>query len=338
MRSVWLGLAMAVACGGGGNDRAPAMPAEGGSTSTGGKKPAVTAGNTSSHAGAAGEDTARGGASDGGANDGGTGLVLQIGGAPEQAPPGVCGPEMMLGADSAEDVGVAAVTLLAMTSDELSVAFTTGNAGSLVLHVADRASTTDEFAAADVTVPEGFDAESGVSLSSDARKLILVTSDHSGFGELARAARGDAFTGDADVTAFARINGQKPMSGRSVGWPVLSDDAKTLYFLSYFGQGLVVQSERDKSGVFDLGTELDEYTLGGQEGEYKLLNGLSSDQRAIFFFDQATQHATARFRSAPGAPFYDEVDFGVRRGLAPNADCSRLYSSVGGKLVVQARK
>jgi hypothetical protein len=245
---------------------------------------------------------------------------------------------MMLGANQAADVGVPSITLLAMTADELSVAFTTGSGDALLLHVADRTSKQAEFVAAGLSVPDGFDAASGVTLSGDARKLVLVMSDHSGFGELSRGARGAAFAGDADVTAFARINAQKPMSGRSVGWPVLSADGDTLYFLSYFGQALVVQSERGRDGVFDLGTEIDRYTLGGQQGEYKLLSGLSSDQRAIFFFDQATQHAMALFRSAPGAPFYDPLDLGARQGVAPNDGCNRLYSSVGGQLVMQARK
>jgi hypothetical protein len=335
MRSVWLGLAFAVACSGGGNDRAPAMPAEGGSSTGGTKARPITAGSTSSDAGAAGESAAQGGAGDGGAGDGGTGLVLQVGGAPEQAPPGVCAPEMKLGSGQAQDVGVDDITLLAMTGDELSVAFTTGTGAGLALHVADRDTNDAAFEEAAVTLPDGFDAASGVSLSSDGRKLILVMTDHSGFGELSRAARGSAFTGDADVTAFARINALEPMSGHSVGWPVLSHDGKDLYFVSYFGSARVDQSQRGADGVFDIGTEIDEFTLGGIEGEYKLLSGLSSDQRAIFFFDEKTQHAMALFRSRDGAPFYDPLDLGARRGAVPNQDCSRVYSSIASGLVAQ---
>jgi hypothetical protein len=336
MRSVWLGLAMAVACGGGGNDRPPAMPAEGGS-STGGSKPRpITAGSANSAAGAAGESSAQGGTGDGGAGGGGTGLVLQIGGAPEQAPPGACAPEMELGDGQAQDVGVDGITLLSMTGDELSVAFTTGTGAGLVLHVADRDSDEAAFVEAPVALPDGFDAASGVSLSSDGRRLIAVMTDHSGFGELSRDARGSGFLGDADVTAFARINALKPMSGHSVGWPVLSHDGKDLYFVSYFGSAIVNQSQRGVGGVFDIGTEIDEFTLGGPEGEHKLLSGLSSDQRAIFFFDEKSQHAMALFRSRDGAPFYDPLDLGARRGATPNQDCSRIYSSIANGLVAQA--
>jgi hypothetical protein len=128
------------------------------------------------------------------------------------------------------------------------------------------------------------------------------------------------------------------MSGRSVGFPVLSSDGKHLYFLSYFGQGLVNVSTLGDDGAFDFGTTIDEYTLGGAAGAYKLPTGLSADERAIFFFDEATEHMTALFRSRAGAPFYDPLDLGERRGAIPNLDCSRVYSSDGGELVLQARR
>jgi hypothetical protein len=339
MRSVWLGFVLVAACSGGGSGHHPAMPAEGGS-STGGTRPrpATTAGTTGSDAGAAGESGSQGGASSGeaGAGDAGQGIVFEMAGAPPVETPGVCSPEMKLGSGQAQDVGVADITLLAMTADELSVAFTTGSGAGLALHVADRDSNKAAFAEAPVTVPAGFEAASGVSLSSDGRKLILVMSDHSGFGELSRAARGDAFSGDADLGAFAKINALKPMSGHSVGWPVLSHDGQDLYFVSYFGAALVNQSKRDQAGVFDIGTEIDPFTLGGEEGEYKLPSGLSSDQRAIFFFDQATEHAMALFRSHDGAPFYDPIDLGERRGATPSQDCSRIYSSIASGLVAQS--
>lgn len=334
MRTVWLGLALAVACSSGESDRHPAMPAGAGS-STGGKAAAAAGTQAMTDAGAAGEATAQGGADDGGGGAGDGGAELQIGGAPVMAPPGVCDPVLQLGKAQAQDVGASGPTLLSMTADERSVAFTTGADDLLVLHVADRATASGEFTDQLVTLPDGFEAKSGVALSSDGLTLVVVMSDHSGFGQLSRASRNAAFAGDADTTAFEPINVQKPMSGHSVGWPVLSTEGNTLYFLSYFGQGLIRQSERDKSGVFDGGTEIDEFTLGGQEGKYKLINGVASDQRAIFFFDQESSHQKALFRSAPGAPFYDLLDLGERRGATPNADCSLIYSSIGSGVVAQ---
>ena len=338
MRSVWFGFAFAVACSGNGSGHHPTMPAELGGSSGNGGNVARSGSSSTTDAGVGGDSEATGGAgaADAGARAGGDGIVFETAGAPAQAPPGVCAPSMKLGSNEAEDVGAPSITLLTMTPDELSVAFTTGSGDTLALHVADRASTKAAFVEAGVTVPDGYEANSGASLSSDGRRLILVSEDHAGFAQVSREKRGASFELDADTTAFAKINSLKPMSGSSVGWPVLSSDGQDLYFLSYFGQALAVQSTLGKDGVFDFGTEIDEFTLGGAPGAYKLLSGLSSDQRAIFYFDEATQHAMALFRSRDGAPFYDPLDLGKRRGAVPNEDCSRLYSSVADGLVAQA--
>jgi len=349
MRYAWLGLLVVMACGSGGT--APPPPAPAGSSGSGSRGPRLSSGSPL-NAGAAGDASGDatsaagrgqglGGATDGGAGgaaDAGASVIFQMAGAPALEPPGVCAPDLKLGADQAQAAGADAPHLLAMTPDELSLAFTTGEGDSLALYVADRTSSSAAFSAAELTLPNGYASDSGVSLSSDGRTLILVFADHSGFGELSRTSRTRAFKGPPDTVAYAKINALKPMSGHSVGWPVLSSDGQDLYFLSYFGQALAVQSKRGQDGVFDFGSEIDEFTLGGNEGEYKLLSGISFDQRAIFFFDQATQHAMALFRSRPGAPFYDPLDLGARQGATPNQDCSRVYSSVPSGLVIQAAK
>jgi hypothetical protein len=345
MHRAWFGLfglSLAVACSGGGGDQhLPPAPAGTAATGAGGGRAIHVSSHPAADAGAAGE-AARGlggeGPAEGGSAAAGEAQSFENAGAPAESPPGVCAPDMKFGAERAGDLGVAGPSLLAMTGDELSFAFTTGEGDSLLLHVADRSSTKADFVDEAVTVPADYEAESGVSLSSDGRRLILVLKDHSGFGELTRASRAAAFEGEPDVTAFAKINSLKPMSGDSVGFPVLSSDGLHLYFVSYFGQARVVESTLGKDGVFDFGVEIDPFTLGGDAGQYKLLSGLSSDERAIFFFDQATGHAMALFRSRPGAPFYDPLDLGARRGATPSQDCSRLYSSLESGLVVQTAK
>jgi hypothetical protein len=321
------------------DERPPASLGSSGSASSAGKggragsSGQTEGGSDASPEGGAGRAGAAGGAP---SADGGQGIDYETAGAPTFIP-GVCDVEMMPGEETALEVdpAVEGATLLSLTPDERSVAFVTGEDEDTVLHVGDRATRDAPFQSQEVTLPPGYEATSGVALSQDALELVLVLEDHSGFGKLTRAKRGDAFSADADVTAFTRINAQKPMSGRELGWPVLSADGETLYFLSYFQQGLVVQSTKGTDGRFDLGREIDEYTLGGGVGAYKRINAVSGDQRAIFFFDEATKRAMALFRSRPDAPFYEPIDLGARRGAAPNADCTRLYSSVDGELVAQ---
>lgn len=328
-------VAAASACSGD-DDRPPAaVDGTSGSSTSGGKSSRA---GSSSQSDAGAEPSPEGGtgavAGQGGAA--GEGIVYETAGAPPMIP-GLCDPAMMPGDDAAQalDPLLEGATLLGMTPDERSVVFVTGEAAELKLYVGDRATSADAFDAQEVTLPAGYEAASGATLSSDALTLVLVLANHAGFGSISRAERGEPFGSEADTTAFSRLNAQKPMSGRSLGWPVLSSDGDTLYFLSYFGQGLVVQSARGADGRFDLGTEIDEFTLGGPEGAYKRVHAVSADQRAIFFFDEATEHSMALFRSRPGAPFYEPIDLGDRRGVTPNADCSRLYSSVDGALVAQ---
>ena len=329
MRYVWLGLVVAIACNSGEDDeRAPAAPDTlGGSSSTGGNKsPAMHGSNDAGAGGDLGE--AGGGESAGG--EGGGGIVYEQDD-PPMFEPGVCDPAMAPGDDEGLALGLSDVELLTMTPDELTIAFLAGS----VLYVADRSSTDEPFAESAVTLPAGFEAISGVSLSSDGERLILVKEDHTGFGELSRATRAGAFGAEVDEKRFAYLNMLSMTTSRLVGWPVVSSDGETLYYVTYPGYSLVVQSSADDDGVFQLGVEIDEFTLGGPEGEYKYLRGISADQRAIFFDDEATGHAVALFRQYKNAPFYDPIDLGERTGVLPNEACTRLYSSAGGELTFQ---
>jgi hypothetical protein len=329
VRYVWLGLVVAISCSGGEDDaRAPAAPDTlGGSSSTGGNKSPAMHGDDAGAGGDLGET--QGGVNAGG--EGGGGIVYEQDD-PPMFEPGVCDPAMAPGDDEALALGLSDVELLAMTPDERSIAFLAGS----VLYVADRSTTDEPFAESAVTLPAGFEAISGASLSADGKKLILVKDDHTGFGELSRSTRAAEFGAEIDETRFAYLNMLSLTNGRKVGWPVVSSDGETLYYVTYPGFSLVVQSPADGDGVFQLGIEIDEFTLGGPEGEYKYLRGISADERAIFFDDEATGHAVALFRQYEDAPFYDPVDLGERAGVAPNQDCTRLYSSLDGGLSVQA--
>lgn len=333
MRVLWLSLAVvALSCGGGDDDdRLPAAPDGGGASSTGGSKSKA---GSSSDAGAEADPEPQGGASTGSGGQGGQGIIYETAGAPS-FPEGVCDPSMMPGDDEPQAAGVTGIKLLAMTLDELSVAFVTGSGDTTALYVADRSAVAEAFAEQQVTLPADYEASSGASLSSDGTRLILVKQAHNGFGELTRAARGQAFGAEADETRFANVNTLSMTTTRSVGWPVVSSDGNNLYYVTYPGKALVVQSGAGAGGVFEYGTEIDEFTLGGVEGEYKLLSGISADERAIFFHDEATGHAMALFRQYANAPFYDPLDLGEREGVAPNENCSRLYSSLDGGLVLQ---
>lgn len=334
MRYVSLCLALAISCGDGGDGkRAPAAPGtQGGSSSTGGKKSTATHGaGEAGDTGAGGDPESQGGSHGGG--EGGASIVYEEDD-PPMFEPGLCDPAMMPGDDEPVLLGLSDARLLAMTPDELSAVLTTADGGEPKLLVADRGAVSESFTETEVAIPTGFEAKSGVSLSSDGTRLVLVRQDHTGFGELVREARGEAFASEADETRFAFLNMLSSTTGRFFSWPLLAGDGETLYYVTTPAPSLVEVS-RTEEGVFKLGAPIDMYTLGGPEGEYKFLTGLSSDERAIFFHDEATGHAMALFRQYEDAPFYNPLDLGEREGVVPNADCTRLYSSSGGGLVFQ---
>src|SRR5687767_10799038 len=231
MQRLWFIIVLVVACGGGDDDeRHPAAPQQGGSSPTAGRSP--RAGSASKpDAGQAGEAEPPGGASGEGGAAGEPPIIYEMGGLPQNMP-GICDPAMELGEPQAQDVGVSGATLLSMSSNELSVVFTTGVDESLTLHVGDRTSVDADFSEQAVSLPAGYLGSRGVALSGDGQKLIIVRDDGSGFAELSRSARASAFGIEPDETRFAKINGVRPMSGESVGWPVLSSDGQALYFVS----------------------------------------------------------------------------------------------------------
>jgi hypothetical protein len=325
------------ACGSGDDDRHPAMPASGGSGGAGGSR--ARAGSSSTpEAGQGGDpvEPAEGGAGGEGGSAGEPPIIYEMGGLPQNMP-GICPAGMKLGDEQAQTLAVPGVTLLSMTPDELSIVFTTGQGDALALYVADRASTDDDFAELSVTIPEGYAADAGAALSSDGLTLVLRRENGSGLAELTREARGTSFAADPNEARFAKINSVYPMSLDLVGWPVLSQDGQWLYYVSYDASSVVFQSKLE-GGSFEIGKGIDPFTLNGDSGKHKLPTSLATDSRAIFFLDEATKHAVALFRSHPDAPFYEPVDLGERQGAAPNADCTRVYSTVEGELVYQERE
>jgi hypothetical protein len=334
MRPAVLLCAMLIgACGGGGDDRAAPPPAGGGSPGNG-NRPEAGQGNDDASDG--GSDNAAGGAAPSEGGEGGH--AANAAGAPAMVPQGVCEPGASFGSEQPQSIsGMNEITLLSLTADELSIAFLEGSGSSAALYVGDRENESEAFSEIAVPLPDGYEATSGVALSSDGLSLVIVSTDHARYAELERSARGESFSSQADTSRFAKINLLKDMSGESVGWPVLSSDGSELYHVRHFGVSRVYLSKL-VDGVFEFGSEIDPFTLGGDEpGAHKLITGLSNDSRAIFYYDEASGRSEALFRSRPGAPFYDPLDLGERRGVAPNDDCSVLYSSVDGALVRQRR-
>jgi hypothetical protein len=323
------------------DDRPAAAGTNGGSagksSTTGGKTGASDGGSDSQTLG--GAEQGSGGAGDGGEDPfghlGGLGPVNSAGGAASEA--ALCDvtttwdnpqPLSGIGGDGND-------SLLAMTHDELTIVFST-QAG---LWVADRANASSSFGTpVALTVPAGYDATYGAALSADGLRLVMVSD--TGFGEITRASRQGAFGTTPSTAAFDSLNYDATQFGAYLRSPVLTKDDQSLYFVRQTGDvSLVYHAVRNVGFAVPEMSE-DMVTLGGTADDLKLTVSISTDERTIFIFDEALDHVSGLWSSAPGAPFTELAEFPGLRSAFTNDGCTRLYGTLevedGSDIVVLA--
>src|SRR6478735_3648582 len=227
-------------------------------------------------------------------------------------------------------------TLLAMTPDELDLAFLRDGA----LFVAHRPSTSASFSSGTpVTIPVGFSAAQGAALSADGLRLLLVSDpDQKKLGELTRASRESGFSTTIDTSAFAAINQESNFTRRVYAWPSISlGDDQLIFSSSLDAASTVVVSSRTESGVFSAPRSFGSGLLDGSDGKRRLPTGVSADGRTLFYFNEESGEEEARWRenNRSESPLYDMLSLGARRNAVPNAGCTRLYSTDNGDVVVE---
>jgi hypothetical protein len=292
---------------------------------------ASDAAGASSIAGAAG--IAEGGAGTGGTSEDGAA------GKPVQPGPPLCSATATWATATAVDaVSTArAERLLSVTPDELDLAFLREGE----LYVAHRSKASAAFAVgASITLPAGWSAKQGAALSSDAKRLVLVSDpDQKKLGELTRATRDQAFAGEVDESPFNDVNQDAIYAGQIYASPVLSAGDDRIYFNSGFpgATSTVVVSTRAPGLPWKAPVTLTPTLLDGASGQRRLPTGISADERTLFYFNEESSHEEARFRasSALSSALYDMRSLGERRGATPNSACDRLYSESGSDVVVE---
>ena len=295
----------------------------------------LSGGNDNAGAGGDAGDTAlaEGGASDAGyPGDGAAGRPVQPG-------PSLCGQSATWSAAASVD-GVSAggtASLLSVTADELDLAFRRGDA----LYVAHRSSLSAAFiVGSPIAIPAGWSAAQGAALSSDGKRLVLVSDpDQKKLGELTRSTRGQAFAGAVDESAFSTVNQNAIYTGKIYASPVVSTGDDRLYFNAGFPDAVstIVVSTRTPGTQWAAPITLTPLLFDGGVGQRRLPTGISADERTLFYFNEESSHEEARFRasSALTSALYDMLSLGKRRGATPNSGCDRLYSESDGDVVVE---
>lgn len=213
--------------------------------------------------------------------------------------------------------------LLAMTHDELTIVFRT-EAG---LWVADRSSASADFGAPVVqTLPAGYTELSGVGLSADGLRMVIV--NDVGFGEVTRSSRQGAFGTTPSTARFDSLNYDANQFGAYLMWPVLAKDDQSLYFVRQIGdESLAYHAVGDALFAVPEMSE-DMVTLGGTGDDLKLTVSVSADERTLFIFDEALDHVSGLWSSAPGAPFTELAEFPGLHSVFSNDACTRLYGTL----------
>lgn len=305
----------------------------GGGSESGGRAGANSAGTSTDAGDDAGGDA---GASSGGAfNAAGSGGGAPLPGSTQCHSPATWATPTKL--DALSNASPETV-LLSLTADELDVLVSRG----AQLFTAHRAQASATFGPPqEIAVPMGWTAAHGAALSPDGKRLILISDpDQKQLGEVTRASRDAAFSSTVDLDAFDDVNTAAVYTGRIYASPVVSPGDTQLFVNSYFAEGAstVVVSLRETDTLWAPPVALAGELLDGTYTTRRLPSGVSADERTLFYFNEESKQAEARFRdrNTPSSPLYDTVLLGARRGAVPNGACDRLYSSTNGDVVVEA--
>lgn len=337
-----LGVLVAVAAACSAEPTRPSLVGMGEQPSEGGHSGASTAGFSNADlAGTSGEEAGEAGdAGANGANGGTAGIPRGSGsiGGDAARGPAACDPAAHW--SSVKNVpgvsGSSAESLLAITADELDLAFLRAGA----VYVAHRASSDAPFTiGAPVMIPTGWSASHGASLSADGKRLVLVSDpDQKKLGQLIRSHRDAPFDGEIESNEFAAVNQDSLVSGRTYASPTVSvGDDQLFYNSSFDDDSTVVVSTRTSSGAWSAPTTLSAGVLDGTSGHRRLPTGVAADGRTLFYFNEESGQEEARWRetNSVDSPLYDMRPLGMRRGAAPNSACNRLYSESSNDVVVE---
>ncbi len=227
--------------------------------------------------------------------------------------------------------------LLALTSDELTVAWRYQDSFSPTLWVADRETLTGEFGEPQAVNDPAATGAYQIALGPTRLRLLVVAGGE--FVEFVRATLEAPFE-FAGPGHFGAINADAGAQARTLGDPVLADDDETLFYslnapLGSDGTSLHV-SKRTGAGDFPVGTVVDACELNQLSSGARRPTGLSKDLLTLFYYDEPRVKMRAAWRPSLDRPFDRFVDLPFHSAVMPNAACDRLYYSsiTDGKLEI----
>lgn len=225
--------------------------------------------------------------------------------------------------------------LAAITWDERTMAWTTEESGTIVVHYADRAAKNDAFTGAR-TLPTALGpfADDKVALSADGLTMYFVSDNHEVVTQITRASRDVAFdAATASTKPFRSITGKNPdgLPTPKLADLVLSKDGKWLFYTDLLrtkGSSLMLSLEL-ADGTWDKPNPIDAPRVQMEAGFHRRPTGLSADKLSLFYFDEVSEACYVAFRE-PGSSVSFDGFYGFSptgRRAMPTDSCDRVYLS-----------
>ena len=348
-------LCAAVSCGDDDGDRPPTIepttggrPAAGGRSATGGRVASGGSGGTNQGgtsepvAGQGGQDEASAGSA-GAATAGGAGSGVEggAGGVPPEPLPFPCPSDELVDPPSIETVcsptlavgeleplnlaSGASSTLLGVSADELTVAWSSSSVTGVTFFVAHRPSLDEPFS----TLPIEVDG-SVVALRADGLGAVVVSGDGSRYFEVLRETPDSLFAGESE-DSFALLNADAEADGLRYSGGALSADGLHFAYLAFATDDepypVRISHRADVTEPWPPGEQLELCELEAHESRPRRPTAFSSDGLTLFFHDPERGRSRAAYRATIEDSFEWFIDLEPLGSVYPNEACDRLYSS-----------
>jgi len=270
--------------------------------------------------------------SDGGAdasNDGGT----------TPLPAAVCDPLQMWGAAAKIPLSTAQEdTLVSVTSDERSLTWITPIDNAV--YYADRDDPAQPFGAAKILPTAGLALGERVAITFDGLTLYAIRSDRQGLVAFARDSRADSFATHGTLS-LDNLNAEGASLGAGNYFTdlVVSNTVLLLRVTGGASAGIRLATRALPGEAWSATSPFaaqSELAISG--GKARRPTGISSDRRALFYWDEVSMTekvALFPFDTATATAF---VDIGDRASAQPNSLCTSLYYSATGDLFLAPKK
>lgn len=215
-----------------------------------------------------------------------------------------------------------------VTGDETTLAWITPNDG--VVHYVDRVDSTVAWDAERTLPGTGLAPGERIALTRDGGHLYGIGTDLRSLVGFTRSSRVDPFVGPAlDLTlSDLNLEGAALASGESFADLVVGT-SNTVLLLRVAGgssPGLRLSARVLPTDTWPTTTAFAQQSeFDVVAGQARRPTGLSTDHRALFYFDEPTGHEKVGFFDYDALTATLFVDLGARSDAQPNDDCTMLY-------------